>query len=50
MEKVPTIEAEKEVENEERGIFEDYTEQLVLFPTTIEETTTPLVRTENRGK
>ena len=47
---VPTLEGEVRFENEERGDFEDYTEKLVLFPTTIEETTTPPVRTENRGK
>ena len=49
-ETVHTEEAEREVENEEREIFEDYTEQPVLFPTTVEETVAPLVRTENRGK
>ena len=44
------VEAEREVENEERGIFEDCTEQPVLFPTTAEETTASPVRTKNRGK
>ena len=32
------------------GVFEDYIEQPVLFPTTVEETVAPPVRTENRGK
>ena len=47
---VPTIEVEGRFENEEMGNFEDYIENLVLFPTTIEEITTPPIRTENRGK
>ena len=49
-ETVHTVEAEREVENEEKGIFEDYTEQPVLFSTTVEETVAPFVKTENRGK
>ena len=44
-ETTPTIEAEREVENEERGIFEDYIEQPVPFPTNVEETIAPPVRT-----
>ena len=48
-ETVLTVEAEREFENEERGVFEDYTEQPVLFPTTIEQIATPPIRTENRG-
>ena len=32
------------------GAFEYYTEQLALFPTTVEETAAPSVITENRGK
>ena len=44
------VEAEREFENEEMGVFEDYTEQPVLFPTTTEEKAALLVRTENRGK
>ena len=47
-ETVLAVEAEREFENEERGDFEDYIEKLVLFTTTIEETTAPPVRTENR--
>ena len=43
---VPTVEDEREFEIEERGIFEDYTEQPVLFPTTAKETTAPPVKTE----
>ena len=49
-ETVPTEEAGGRFENEEMGNFEDYTEKLVLFSTTAEETTTPHVRTKNRGK
>ena len=44
------MEAEGEFENEEMGVFEDYTEKPVLFPTIVEETAAPLVRTENKGK
>ena len=40
---VNTVKAEREVENKERGVFEDYIEQPVLFPNTTEETTTPHV-------
>ena len=47
---IPTVEAKGEFENEERGIFEDYTEQPMLFATTIEETIAPPIITENRGK
>ena len=47
---IPTVEADREFENEERGVFKDYTEQLVLFPATVEEITAPPIRTENRGK
>ena len=32
------------------GNFEDYIKQPVLFPAIVEEITTPLVRTKNRGK
>ena len=35
-ETIPTVEVEGELEIEERRIFEDYIEQLVLFPTTTE--------------
>ena len=49
-ETVPTVEAEVECGNEDRGVFEDYIEQPVLFPTTAEETITPLIITENKGK
>ena len=49
-ETILTLEVEGEFENEERGVFEDYTEKPVLFPTTSEETTTPPVIIENRGK
>ena len=49
-ETISTVEAEGEFENEERGIFKDYTEQPVLFPTSVEETTAPPIITENKGK
>ena len=49
-ETIPTVEAEREDENEEMGNFEDYTKQPVLFPTIVEETAPPPVRTKNRGK
>ena len=32
------------------GAFGDYTKQLALFPTTVEDTATPPIITENRGK
>ena len=32
------------------GVFEGYIEQLVLFPSTIEETIGPPVKNEKRGK
>ena len=47
-EKIPVVEAEDE--NDEMGVFEYYIEQPGLFPTSEEETTTPPVKTENRGK
>ena len=49
-ETIPIIEVEREFENEERGVFEDYIEQPVFFPTTVEEIPAPPVSTENRGK
>ena len=48
-ETVPTVEAEEEFENEERGGIKDYTEQPVLSPT-IEEAAPAPVRAEERGK
>ena len=48
-ETVPIVKAEEEFENEERGGFEDYTEQLVLSPTTVEEIAAPPIRNESRG-
>ena len=47
---VPTVEAEGEFETEEMGVLEDYIEELVLFPTTTEETIAPPIKTENKGK
>ena len=41
-ETVLVVEAEEEFVNEKRGSFEDYIEQLVLFPTTVEEIATHL--------
>ena len=38
------------IENEEKGVFEYYTEQSVLFPTTTEEIAAPPIKTENKGK
>ena len=49
-ETIPIEEAGGRFENEERGKFKDYTEKLVLFSTTEEETIASPVRTENRGK
>ena len=42
---VPIVEDEREIENEERAIFEDNTVQLQDLPITVEETTTPPVIT-----
>ena len=44
------VEAKGEYGNDERGIFEDYTKQPVLFPTTSKKTAALPIRTENRGK
>ena len=49
-ETVHVEEAEGEFGNEEMGVFEDYTNQPMLFPTTVEEAIALPVRTENRGK
>ena len=47
-ETVPIVKVEEEFENEERGGFEDYTGQLVLSPTTIEEIAAPPIITKSR--
>ena len=44
------MKAKEEFENEECQGFEDYSEQPMLYPTTVEETATPPIKTKSRGK